>query len=66
MTVLETVALYYDAWQNQHGDFREVPLSDEKRRLTDSAKRPRRRRPPSRVPDLLYALQSSASPLVLE
>jgi hypothetical protein len=29
MTVLETVALYYDAWQNKHGDFSEVPLAEE-------------------------------------
>src|SRR5438132_7283740 len=29
MTLLETVALYYDAWQNKHGDFREVPLADD-------------------------------------
>src|SRR5258708_31626821 len=28
MTVLETVALYYDAWQNKRGDFSEVPLAD--------------------------------------
>jgi hypothetical protein len=25
MTALEAVALYYDAWQNKHGDFSEVP-----------------------------------------
>jgi hypothetical protein len=29
MTALETVALYYDAWQNRHGDFSEVPLADD-------------------------------------
>jgi len=29
MTALETVALYYDAWQNKHGDFSEVPLADD-------------------------------------
>jgi SnoaL-like domain len=29
MTVLETVALYYDAWQNKHGEFSEVPLADD-------------------------------------
>jgi SnoaL-like domain len=29
MTVLETVALYYDAWQNKQGDFSDVPLADE-------------------------------------
>jgi hypothetical protein len=29
MTVLETVALYYDAWQNKRGDFSEVPLADD-------------------------------------
>jgi len=28
MTVLETVALYYDAWQNKRGDFSEVPLAE--------------------------------------
>jgi hypothetical protein len=28
MSVLETVALYYDAWQNKQGDFSEVPLAD--------------------------------------
>ncbi len=27
MTALETVALYYDAWQNKRGDFSEVPLA---------------------------------------
>lgn len=29
MTALETVALYYDAWQNKHGDFSAVPLADD-------------------------------------
>jgi ketosteroid isomerase-like protein len=29
MTALETVALYYDAWQNKQGDFSEVPLADD-------------------------------------
>jgi hypothetical protein len=29
MTVLETVALYYHAWQNKRGDFSEVPLADD-------------------------------------
>jgi hypothetical protein len=29
MTVLETVALYYEAWQNKQGDFSEVPLADD-------------------------------------
>lgn len=29
MTALETVALYYDAWQTKHGDFGEVPLADD-------------------------------------
>lgn len=28
MTVRETVALYYDAWQNKRGDFSAVPLAD--------------------------------------
>ncbi len=28
MTVLEIVALYYDAWKNKRGDFSEVPLAD--------------------------------------
>jgi SnoaL-like domain len=28
MTALETVALYYDAWQNKHGDFGDVPLAN--------------------------------------
>ena len=27
MTVLETVARYYDAWQHRHGDFGDVPLA---------------------------------------
>jgi hypothetical protein len=29
MTAQETVALYYDAWRNKHGDFSEVPLADD-------------------------------------
>lgn len=29
MSTLETVALYYDAWQNKGGDFSEVPLADD-------------------------------------
>ena len=29
MTPLQTVALYYDAWQNRHGDFSEVPLAED-------------------------------------
>ena len=29
MTTLDTVALYYDAWQNKHGDFSDVPLADD-------------------------------------
>ena len=29
MTALETVALYYDAWQNRQGDFSDVPLADD-------------------------------------
>jgi SnoaL-like domain len=29
MTALETVALYYDAWQNKHGDLSQVPLADD-------------------------------------
>jgi hypothetical protein len=29
VTTLETVALYYDAWQNKHGDFTGVPLADD-------------------------------------
>jgi hypothetical protein len=29
MPVLETVALYYNAWQNKRGDFSEVPLADD-------------------------------------
>jgi len=28
MTALETVALYYDAWQNKHGDLSDVPLAE--------------------------------------
>jgi ketosteroid isomerase-like protein len=28
-TVLETVARYYDAWQNKRGDFGAVPLADD-------------------------------------
>src|SRR3954447_14588565 len=28
MTALETVAIYYDAWQNKRGDFSEVPLAE--------------------------------------
>jgi hypothetical protein len=28
MTPAETVAIYYDAWQNKHGDFTDVPLAD--------------------------------------
>jgi hypothetical protein len=28
VTALETVALYYDAWQNKHGDFSDVPLAE--------------------------------------
>ena len=28
MTALETVALYYEAWQQKDGDFSEVPLAD--------------------------------------
>jgi hypothetical protein len=27
MSVLETAALYYDAWQNKQGDFSDVPLA---------------------------------------
>jgi hypothetical protein len=27
MTALETVARYYDAWQQMHGDFDDVPLA---------------------------------------
>jgi hypothetical protein len=27
MTARETVALYYDAWQNRQGDFSDVPLA---------------------------------------
>jgi SnoaL-like domain len=29
MTTLETVALYYDAWQNKRGDFSDVPLAED-------------------------------------
>ena len=29
MTVRETVALYYDAWQNKRGDFSGVPLAED-------------------------------------
>ena len=29
MTPLETVALYYDAWQTKHGDFSDVPLAED-------------------------------------
>jgi ketosteroid isomerase-like protein len=29
MTARETVALYYDAWRNEHGDFSNVPLADD-------------------------------------
>jgi hypothetical protein len=29
MTALETVALYYDAWQNKQGDFSDVPLAED-------------------------------------
>jgi ketosteroid isomerase-like protein len=29
MTALESVALYYDAWQNRRGDFGNVPLADD-------------------------------------
>jgi hypothetical protein len=29
MTTLEAVGLYYDAWQNKQGDFRDVPLADD-------------------------------------
>jgi ketosteroid isomerase-like protein len=29
MTPAETVAIYYDAWQNKHGDFTDVPLADD-------------------------------------
>jgi hypothetical protein len=32
MTTLETVALCYDAWQNKHGAFSEVPLAADDRR----------------------------------
>jgi ketosteroid isomerase-like protein len=29
MTARESVSLYYDAWQNKHGDFSDVPLADD-------------------------------------
>jgi hypothetical protein len=29
MTALDAVASYYDAWQNKHGDFTDVPLADD-------------------------------------
>jgi ketosteroid isomerase-like protein len=29
MTALETVALYYDAWQHKRGDFSDVPLAED-------------------------------------
>jgi hypothetical protein len=29
ITVLETVAVYYDAWESKRGDFSEVPLADD-------------------------------------
>ena len=29
MTTLQTVSLYYDAWQHKRGDFSGVPLSDD-------------------------------------
>ena len=29
MTAAETVALYYDAWQNKHGDMTDVPLAED-------------------------------------
>jgi len=29
MTAQETVAVYYDAWQNRHGDFTGVPLAED-------------------------------------
>jgi hypothetical protein len=29
MTVLETVAVYYDAWQDKRGDFSAVPLAED-------------------------------------
>jgi hypothetical protein len=29
MTVLETVALYYEAWRNRKGDFSGVPLAED-------------------------------------
>jgi limonene-1,2-epoxide hydrolase len=29
MTAIETVALYYDGWQNKQGDLSDVPLADD-------------------------------------
>ena len=29
MTPMETVARYYDAWQNKHGDMTDVPLAED-------------------------------------
>jgi SnoaL-like domain len=29
MTTLETAVLYYDAWQNKHGEFSDVPLAED-------------------------------------
>jgi hypothetical protein len=29
MTVLKTVALYYDAWKHKRGDFSDVPLAED-------------------------------------
>ena len=29
MTPLQAAAAYYDAWQNKHGDFSDVPLADD-------------------------------------
>ena len=29
MTTEQTVALYYDAWRNRHGDFDDVPLAED-------------------------------------
>jgi SnoaL-like domain len=29
MTAQETVAVYYDAWQNKHGNLEDVPLADD-------------------------------------
>jgi hypothetical protein len=29
MTALETVSLYYDAWEHRHGDFSAVPLAED-------------------------------------